>query len=93
MNATEIYAHQLTLSWEQGIANAKAYIEISPHHTQHEIREATSNPFVVTGLTNGTEYEFKVGIYTDDRGGSALSKKYKFTTTNGKFYNLISFFQ
>lgn len=82
VNASDIYANQLTLSWDQGISGAQAYIEISPHHTQHEVRKASSNPFVVTGLKNGTEYEFKVGIYTTKNGGSGWSYKKKFTTTN-----------
>lgn len=73
----------MTLHWDTTVSNAKAYIQISTLNMPNETRLATTNPFEVTGLKNGTEYTFSVGIYSSEYGGGELSVPYVASTTNG----------
>ena len=85
LNSTKVYADQLTLMWSQGISDAKAYIKYAPDNDeQNPVSLTGSSPLTITGLKNGTKYEFRVGIYSKDRGGSEWSDKYSVYTTNGK---------
>jgi len=48
------------------------------------MKHTSLDVITITGLESETEYEFQVGAYFSDFGGSDWSEKYTVKTTNGK---------
>lgn len=74
-------AHSVELSWtENGTATAW---QICINGDEANLRDATSNPFVLDGLDSETTYTVKVRAYCDKDDQSNWSNEVEFTTAEG----------
>lgn len=80
VTADNIYADQLRLYWVS--VKGENYIKYNIKGNTTTMMKDGGSPMTIDGLKMNTTYEFQVGVYTKERGGSDYSTKYTVSTTD-----------